>query len=328
MLVRPVTAEELDVFASGRGRLPDLSQLTTKLWASGASRPEWCWLVCAGDRVLARVGVRVIEDPAVVPAFGYAGSYAGIEPDLLAVAWSRVPYTLGLFALGYESTATGVELVREMLRRLDLPAGTVIEARTNPEVHADPAGRCQILTAAGFALFQEKQGFTWYADTQSPVAGGELRLAPFPQAGADRFLAVMAEAGADTLDRNDRFYYGRCGPRGWARVMLGYLVPAEEATWCVAYDEAGDEVGFFAVSAFPEPGTATVTHIGVVPRQRGQGHGRRLLAAATAAAAGAGFGAMLCDVDVENRPMTDAMRAVGYRDDQRPWHVWHHRVTI
>jgi GNAT superfamily N-acetyltransferase len=113
-----------------------------------------------------------------------------------------------------------------------------------------------------------------------------------------------------------------------ARVMLSFLAPEAEATWCVGFDRAGDEVGFFAVSAFSEPDTATVVHIGVVPGQRGLGYGRLLLAAATRAAAEAGFHAMLSDVDVESHPMREAMLAAGHRDDLRPWHVWTHRLTI
>lgn len=320
-----ITAEQIDVFGCGDGVLADVSQLLARMWASGAGRPEWCWVATGGGRVLARVGVQVVEDPAAIAA----SVHPDVEPDLLAEAWSRVPYTVGLFGLAYvpgrAGMAAAIRLVRQMIERLDLPPGTVIEARTNRESHPDPTTRCRLLEDAGFRLFQEKQGYAWSAPSGPEAAdGGLLSFATFPAVGAHRFLAVMAEAGAHTLDRNDRYYYELCRPRGWARVMLEYVEPSISF---LGYDHGGDEAGFVAVSAFDEPGTATITHIGVPPRQRGHGYGRHLLAAATRAAEAAGFTAMLSDVDVHNEPMAAAMRAVGHRDNRRPWHIWHHRLV-
>jgi ribosomal protein S18 acetylase RimI-like enzyme len=51
----------------------------------------------------------------------------------------------------------------------------------------------------------------------------------------------------------------------------------------------GDPAGFVAVSAFDEPATATIIHIGVLPGQRGHGYGRQLLGTATLAAEAAVF---------------------------------------
>jgi len=138
----------------------------------------------------------------------------------------------------------------------------------------------------------------------------------------------MARAGAATLDRNDRHYYALCGPEGWARVMIEYMQSDDTPTWCVGVNDDGDIVGFVNVSAFDEPATGTFAHIGVLPQHRGNGHGRRLVAAATRAASAHGYTAMLSDVDVQNHPMRQALLAAGHRDDLRPWHTWHYRLTL
>ena len=80
-----------------------------------------------------------------------------------------------------------------------------------------------------------------------------------------------------------------------------------------------------ALSGFDEEATATITHIGVLPEQRGNGYVDDVLAEANATAAARGFRAILSDVDVVNHPMAAAMIRAGHRPDVRPWHVWHYR---
>src|SRR5687767_169330 len=93
------------------------------LWSSGASRPEWCWLATDDDRVIARAGLYVAEDPKDPPS----PERPDVEPELLTRAWARVPYTVRLFGLAYQPEPAGqaaaTELIRTMLDRLDLPPG-------------------------------------------------------------------------------------------------------------------------------------------------------------------------------------------------------------
>jgi hypothetical protein len=81
-------------------------------------------------------------------------------------------------------------------------------------------------------------------------------------------------------------------------------------------------VGFVALSALPEPATATITHVGVLARHRGHGH--RLVAAGTMLGAHAGYTAMINEVGVDNTPMAKAFLDAGHRDKVRPWHMWHY----
>jgi diamine N-acetyltransferase len=137
----------------------------------------------------------------------------------------------------------------------------------------------------------------------------------------------MGRCQAGTLDRNDRYYLGLCGPVGWGAQMLDYLVPGHEASWLLARDPDGREVGFVAVGPFDDEGTGTIVHVGVLPEARGHGYINELLAAANRAARERGYVRMLSDVDTENAPMLAAMERAGHRRDRRKWHVWHDRLT-
>jgi len=158
--ISAITADRRDEFATGDGTLPDIGPLTAALWTSGDSRPQWCWLATRRGRVLARVGFRVVEDPDDPPPA------SAFEPELLAAAWRRVPYTVGLFGLAYAPGPDGLAAAEELIRTAvgaAVERGTVVEARTNPEAHPDAAARVELLGQAGFGLFQEKQGYAWAA---------------------------------------------------------------------------------------------------------------------------------------------------------------------
>jgi GNAT superfamily N-acetyltransferase len=323
MHVRTVAADRPRDFARPGVDFTDRTTQVARLWGSGASRPGWCFLAEHGGQVVARLGFAVGHDPHAVPDSRHPAA------DLLAATLRRIPPEVAVFVFDHRSgyAAAAGRLLRAALRLLAVPTGTVVEARVNPEVHADAADRRRTLTAGGLALFQEKQGYAWSSDWSSPQVPAGLRLTPVQQSGVGPYLDVMGRAAAATLDRNDRYYHALCGSRGWARVMAEYLAPDAESTWCMADDEHGEPVGYVAVSAFPEPATATITHVGVLPGQRGRGHGRRLVAAGTALAAGAGYTAMVNEVDVDNTPMAKAFLDSGHRDDVRPWHVWHYRAV-
>ncbi|RPI25419.1 MAG: GNAT family N-acetyltransferase, partial [Actinobacteria bacterium] len=144
--------------------------------------------------------------------------------------------------------------------------------------------------------------------------------------GRDAFRAVMGPCGEGTLDRNDRYYWGGCGPENWAAQMSVYLDEADAGMWLIGFAE-GSPVGFVAVASDEEWGS-TIVHIGVLPEHRGNGYIDDLITAGTAAAQRAGITTMLSDVDVLNEPMMAAMRRAGHRDDARPWHVWAYRGEV
>jgi GNAT superfamily N-acetyltransferase len=311
MQVRTVPAGRPEDFACPIPGFVACSAELTRLWEQGRSRPQWCFLAELGGHAVARLGFAVGHDPHEVAESRHP------DVDLLSATLRRIPPEVSIFALDYLTGHAELagRLLRAALGRLRLPPGTVVEARVNRETDADVADRRRILAAGGLSLFQEKQGYAWSADWSSPPSPPPhgLRLTPVSECGLEPFLAVMGRAVADTLDRNDRYYYALCGARGWARVMAEYLEPDAESTWCLAADEHGESVGFVAVSAFPEPATATVTHVGVLAEHRGRGHGRRLVAAGMVLAAEAGYTAMINEVDVEPEPSATVTKSLVLR---------------
>ena len=313
--VRIRTAGDAADFSGAPGDPDDLGEQVAAMWGAGASRPEWCFV--AEDESGARVG-RV----------GYR-----VEPTVTNPAWLGTLPPAELFAFGlwlpwaHGGCDLGRVLFATTLGRLapELPAR--LDARVNPEVDDHPGERVRLFDDIGMDLFQEKQGFMW-RNAGAPIPPpGRLRFATLLETGRDLYRDVMARAGRDTLDRNDRWYRDHMDEAHWAAQMMEYLQEEDSQSWLVASDAAGDPVGMVAVSSF-DPGVATVTFIGVVPEHRGHGYGHDLLRAATSAAHGRGFEEMLSDVDTLNQPMIDTMRSAGHLDGVRPWHIWHYRAEV
>ena len=144
--------------------------------------------------------------------------------------------------------------------------------------------------------------------------------------GIDAYRAVMAPCGLGTLDRNDRYYWGGCGPDNWAAQMTALLDEPDAPMWLAGYLR-GTPVGYVAVSSVDDWGS-TIAHVGVAPEHRGDGYINELLTAGTFAARRSGITTMLSDVDVVNRPMLAAMRRAGHREDAERWHLWVYRADI
>lgn len=148
MFIRTANAGDAASFgASTDPDLPDLTEQTSRMWADGRSRPQWCFiasdrdgrgdrdgeLTSEPDRVLARMGLFVVHDPSAAIDSRHP------DVDLLRRAFNALPLELGVFGLGYPGgTGPAIELLREVLGRLDVAPGTIIEPRSNAETHPTP----------------------------------------------------------------------------------------------------------------------------------------------------------------------------------------------
>lgn len=314
-MLRVRSVPTVEEFAPAPGDPADFPSQVQTLWESGESRPDRCFVLEEEGERIGRIGYRVtptVSDPA------WLGS---LPPSELSAFGLQLPWNGEYLPLARV-------LLGRSVRRLRGSVPDVLEMRVHKEVHPHPDLRVRLLEACGLELFQEKQGFYW-REGGTPVSVPErLRFRSIIETGEDAFREVMAQAGAGTLDRNDRWYWSHMRPQDWSSQMLEYLEPEDAATWMLGFDSAGRAVGYVAISSFDEPETATITHIGVVPGQRGNGYVGDLLTAGTRAAQRAGFRAIISDVDTQNLPMMEAMRRAGHRDDARPWHVWVYRGDL
>lgn len=305
--IRSISTTEAAQFAA----LDDADYVVEQLeatWKAGSSRPEWTLLAEVDGTPIARGAL--IAEPM-------GGGVATLE-GTAAYLWADFGHP------GHGDAFRA--LVDAMADRLAAFGPTTLDRRLNPEVHGNVEPLRGLLEGSGFTLLQEKEGFAWTPSVEPPPPPTHLRLETLASIGRDEFHRVMAATTVGTLDRNDRYYIGRCGAGPWATEIMTAAGEGDEQSWLLAYH--GDEpAGFVGVGGFDER-TWTIVHIGVVPEHRGHGHVHELLAAADAGARARGFTAGLSDVDVVNEPMLAAMRRAGHRNDLRPWHVWHYRREV
>ena len=282
-------------------------------FATGSSRPEWCFIVEDDGHRVGRIGFRV-------------------EPTMSNTAWLGTLPEYELFTFGVDLPwsgdfeTPGRHLLASATRALAGDVPNLLEIRINNEVYPHHDALRRLLDSLGFDLFIEKQGFSWADDGSRMGLPARLTFRTVEEVGIDAYRDVMARCGDGSLDRNDRYYWDGCGPENWARQMTEYLVDTDRNMWLIGYT-GNEPVGYVAVGSNENWGS-TINHIGVVPDHRGNGYIDDLIAAGTVAAREQGITTMLSDVDVENTPMMDAMRRAGHREDTRPWHVWAYRTDL
>lgn len=309
---------EIGVFLGDAGALAALEEESAAafeeqlrgLLAEGLTRPEWWFVAEREGRPVGRVAFMTDTPP---PDAGSASDPL-MEAALIGL-WLR---------WGTDEMEVGPRLLGAALPSVS-SLGPPIDGRVNAETHSHHDRRRAVLEAAGFGLFQEKLGFVWQDDGGPLPLADRLIFRSLPEVGKAAFAAAMSAGCAETLDRNDRYFYALTGPRRWGEVMMGFLGPDDAPTWRLAYDRQGRLVGYVMLSAFDEGAVGTITHIGVLPEHRGRGYIVDLLARTTADARSRGFSSILSDVDTENLPMRAAMERAGHLPGVRPWHVWHYR---
>ena len=99
------------------------------------------------------------------------------------------------------------------------PGRQTIDLRSNPERHHDIEARRALLASVGGRPFQEKVGFLWEDDGGELRDDGRLQFDDLGSVGPTAYGSLMGRCQAGTLDRNDRYYLGLCGPDAWGAQM-------------------------------------------------------------------------------------------------------------
>ncbi len=306
-MLRVRTVTDADDFAGAPGDPAEYRDQIAADFASGESKPEWCFVLEEGDARLGRLQLLVQRMPE-------PGGCPGLPPADLFGVGLHLPWDGDYLGAGRHLLAAALTAAQGEIPEL-------FQFRVNAEAHPHPHLRNELAQACGMTLLQEKQG-VWWEDDGAPVdVPARLTYRTLDDVGRDVYAAVMGRCQQGTLDRNDRYYWGGCGPDGWGRVMVSFASDEDADMWLLGCRD-GEPVGYVAVTAVEGWGS-TVAHIGVLPAHRGNGYVDDLLAAGTAAARGRGIRSMLSDHDVLNEPMAAAFRRAGHRTDARPWHAWY-----
>lgn len=214
-----------------------------------------------------------------------------------------VPVWTELVRAGLAETAEG-----EGDYHIFLPGGW----RDDPEIQAALRPRLAAARAAGLTSTLERLRFEWLASMAVPARSQRLTFRAEPDDEA--FVSVFMRVAEGTLDATSREEIERLGLDAYARgdLDLYQRMPGERSWWKLAYDEAGELVGFAMPSA--NNGGPVVGFLGVVPEHRGHGYAADLLAEITADLAELGAERITADTDLGNVPMANAFRRLGYRN--------------
>jgi ribosomal protein S18 acetylase RimI-like enzyme len=315
--VRAIRPDELHVFTQvpsvrdNPERHARLSAHLAQRWASGASRPGWCFVAEEGGAIVGRVGYWT--RPRVWPQIRF------IDPLLFDLPWAG------------EYRRIGVRLLRESLGALRRDGATRADLGVDsPTGFAPPAACCvgDLLTGEGWTLTRETLRFDWGAGAR-PARSAPPGLAVEPhrltyrsveEVGEERFVDAVRTALDGTLDRGARREIERAGADRKARGVLdgaralvrGGGWRADAGWWQLGYTPDGALAGLI-MPAINASGDGVVWYIGVAPEQRGRRYVDDLLVRLAGVLEQAGAHRIVADTDTQNWPMARAFARTGWR---------------
>jgi GNAT superfamily N-acetyltransferase len=296
--IRPLVAGETELYDS----LPDADSGPadfggfTRTYAAMAAareyRPEWTYVALRDGLLVAR-----------------AAWWGGPDDD--------VPCALD--RLDFTEADAAVALLREASLRYEYCIRLRPGWRDQPAVRAAAQARIDVAERAGMRLLVERYQYVWTPAAGLPDRPTRLDYRPEPDDGV--ILDVLRRIAHDSLDAHDRKTIAESGVDAAAREGLDILrwFPSPREWWRLAYTAAGDLVGI-AVPArnYADP---VIGYIGVVPEQRGHGHGYDLLVETTHRLVAEGVDRIVAGTDVTNLPMAAAFDRAGYPVTQERVHL-------
>ncbi|MBI2900139.1 MAG: hypothetical protein HYY17_08130 [Planctomycetes bacterium] len=246
-----------------------------RLFKRGEFRPERCFVAERDGEIVARLAYWALPD----------------SPRDLHIALFR-----------FRRRRDGVALLRDTLRRVRGRSADCCVTGSGPALRA--------LEDAGFRLAHDRCRYMRRRTTRLRVPD-RLTYRPWSEVGERAYLDAILRVTKGTLDRMDGDDARRRGPRAAARTYLSVLKMVERPCdrWELAYDASGALAGL-VVPQILRPGEGCINYIGVVPERRGHGYSRDLLARGVSSLR---VREIVADIDVENRPLARALRAVGFR---------------
>jgi RimJ/RimL family protein N-acetyltransferase len=191
------------------------------------------------------------------------------------------------------------------------------------EVHPNIEERQAALEAAGFELWQVKQGFVFTDEGQGLPEPEGVTYATAKDLGRDRVLEVAVKCQAGTFDKMDADIAASLGDRGATEHFFDAFFDEDEADlWYVITNADGEDVGYVGVGELDEENSGTISHIGVVANQCGKGYVDQLLRIVNRAHRERGWKWCVSETDTTNRPMWDAFERNGHYTGVRPWKRW------
>ncbi len=292
MLIRPITRDDLDLFASFSSdpeANQELRDYIMRQWDNGFSRPEWCLMQSASDMPAMRAVYWSL------PGADFPGAIARLE-----LPWNG------------DYPGIGTRFVRAIMahvRDLGSPSLTCL-VETPPSTY--PERRIEVLEAVGFHLMRDGLRWEWLP-TDTPVHVPErLSYRTLDDVGEAAFIEAIRRVSIGTRDSWIQSMIAESGPEAAAKQMFddASTLPHESRWWLLAYTQACDLVGLVIMCR--NNFCPIVDYVGVVPEQRGHGYANDLLAMGTSIMQAEGAERIRGDTDRENHAMSKAFVRMGY----------------
>ena len=299
LTVRLIQPNELAAFAAigaQGGEAAEVQQYVERMIEKGSMRIDWCYVLEEDGNLCGRIGFWTM------PKVGRPLAMVLLElpwerDDFMAAGRTLLEQTLPVMQ---EQGAENIEYVLD-----DPPVA--------PQFQRHAEKRMAFLEQEGFRVERETLRFELKKESCPAVAPcRSLTFRTLPEAGDEALIEAILRASQDTLDQRIREDREQMGERQQAVQMFEDLKEMEydPAWWQLAYDGAGELVGF--VIPAKTPTFASIAYIGVVPEQRGRGHIDALLQQGTHTLLAAGEPLIRTDTDVSNFPMAQAFVRAGY----------------
>jgi ribosomal protein S18 acetylase RimI-like enzyme len=299
MIVRPITADELELFAN-LSKQPtsknssSLQKLAHELWEKGSSHPQWFFLAEENGQPLGRAAywrlkARPEEMRLIALQLPWDDRYLEVGLQLLLESWEQLKASRGQYVL------------RQLVSFWDY----LDEQR-------------EVLEHAGMTLLQEKQSYLW--SPRGPVEVPErLNFRSVAQAGEPAFVEAIRRVTIGVMDREIQAMGGEEAAQQLFEILKEDNIFKEE--WAqLGYDSQGKLVGLVAPVGMPDAkGEGSIGYIGVTSEQRGRGYIHDLLAKGMSVLLTAGFKTVYAETDNENAAVRHALELAGYRPYCQLW---------
>ena len=236
MQIVSINEQELERFlALGDQTKPDevitLRTSMLELWASGYSRPAWCFLAHENGIDVGRV------------AYRNDGTPHEIHPFAVELLWQA------------DYLAVGQALLRESLKMMATQGAQRVIRQINSQWETANAQR-QVFAAAGFTLRQTKSRFVLAMPATPVVVPERLTYRPLEEVGEAAFIEAIRQASGHTLDSDDQKAIAQVGPQQMAEDLFALLQSEywayQPRWWQMAYTLDGALVGFVQPLIFRE----------------------------------------------------------------------------
>lgn len=289
MKVRSIDRTEADLFACISDPAASGDWLR-RLWESGESSPEWCFVAEIDGIPVGRV---------CYISFSSTRSEAHILG--LHLPWDG----------DYESI--GRVLLLESLRGIAGQGARSIEYDLSADAPFADQKR-HVCTIVGMPLAQTKLRFV-FDDAAAPAgeSSGPLLWRSLEQVGPEKFIEAIERVSGDTLDQLSVMMIARDGMTRFAREFFSILRDLDDrpSWWELAYDGDGALVGLIIPQRFTDDDGA-INYIGVVPEMRGRGYIGHILGRGIWRLRTAGVVRIVADTDSRNLPMAAGFRRAGF----------------